>query len=89
MKSTIGLQLIEIKWDAKEERHVPKDIVSRGGAINLYGYDCQYIGVTPDKVAHFWLGPGNVQSLNEEQLLSQSYKLIDFYDREKQANGRR
>lgn len=81
MKSTIGLQLIEVKWDGKKERHVPKDIVCRGGPVNMFGFDCQYIGVTPDRVAHFWLGPNNVQSLNEEQLLTQNYKLIDFQDR--------
>lgn len=76
--NTIGLQLTEVK--VKDGEEVPCGIYSRGGSINLYGYDVQYIGVTPDRLAHFWLGPGNFQSLNEEQLRSQGFILKDFLE---------
>lgn len=80
MKSTIGLQLIEFKVNADGYKEA-KDIACRGGIIEIYGIECQYIGVTPDMLAHFWLGPGNFQSLNIAQLESQGWTLRDFQSR--------
>lgn len=80
MNSTIGLQLIEFKRDA-EGNKVPKDICSRGGNLVMFGIDCQYIGPTPDMLAHFWLGVGRFESLTVAQLEEQGWTLMDFRER--------
>lgn len=82
MKSTIGLQLIEFRTNADGVKE-PKDICSRGGNLELFGTPCQYIGPTPDMLAHFWLGVGRFESLTVEQLETQGWTLWDFQDKRK------
>ena len=79
MKSTIGLQLTEFK--VVEGVREPKGIYSRGANMELFGTPCQYIGPTPDMLAHFWLGVGRFESLTVEQLEEQGLTLWDFADK--------
>lgn len=80
MQSTVGFQLTEFSVNEKGER-VPKGVFSRGSNMNLFGIDCQYIGLTPDMLAHFWLGVGKFESLTVEQLEGEGLTIIDFRER--------
>ena len=52
-----------------------KDVFSRGSVHTIYGYECVYLGPSPDRMAYFWLAPHDVRGLNVEQLAEHGLEL--------------
>lgn len=73
--TTIGIQLARFNSEGE-----PKDLYSRGCTIELYGIECNYMGPTPDGLAWFWVGPGDVRPLDAEQLQTQGLRLTDIFN---------
>lgn len=70
MKHTIGVLLCGVKTNG-DVAHV----FSGGSVHTIYGYECVYLGSSPDRMAYFWLAPGDVRGLNAEQLAEHGYEL--------------
>lgn len=80
MKPTMGIQLAILKANGELD-----GLISRGGTAELYGVKCNYVGVTPDGMAWFWVGPGDIRPLDGEQLATQGMKLWDSLDGKKKG----
>lgn len=72
MKSTIGIQLVRLDRNGEM-----RDLFSRGAVVEVYGVECCYMGPTPDGLAWFWIGPGDVRPLDSEQLRFNNFVLTD------------
>lgn len=70
MQHTIGVLLCGMN-----SRGEVKDVFSGGSVHTIYGYPCVYLGSSPDRMAHFWLAPGDVRGLAAEQLAEHGLEL--------------
>lgn len=52
-----------------------KDVFSHGSVHTIYGFECLYLGSSPDRMAYFWLAPHDVRGLNAEQLAEHGLEL--------------
>ena len=52
-----------------------KDVFGRGSVHTICGFECVYLGPSPDRMSYFWLAPHDVRGLTTEQLAEHGLEL--------------
>jgi hypothetical protein len=56
------------------------NVVIAGQLINIWGTQCYFLGVAPDKSAYFWVCPGDARALHNSDLEQLGLAVISYMD---------